>query len=87
MHNHIPDIWSGIYYVQAEENDARICFYDLNKTSNWPWRPVESNFSSMKMFAPKTGKLYLFPSYIMHEVEQQTTESDRISISFNIGVK
>lgn len=86
MHNHVPDIWSGIYYVQAEESDARICFYDLNKTSNWPWRPVEGKFGAMRMFTPKTGRLYLFPSYIMHEVEQQTSEGERISISFNIGV-
>lgn len=87
MHNHNPDIWSGIYYVQAKEDDAKICFYDLNKASNWPWGPVDSSMSAMKSFLPKTGRLYLFPSYIMHEVEQQVNDSDRISISFNLGVR
>ena len=28
MHNHIPATWSGVYYVQAKEDDAPITFYD-----------------------------------------------------------
>jgi uncharacterized protein (TIGR02466 family) len=88
MHNHIPDVWSGIYYVQAEEEDANICFYDLNKNSNWPWQSVASKWTGqMRKFPPQTGRLYLFPSYIMHEVEQHSNDNERISISFNIGLQ
>ena len=86
QHNHIPSIISGIYYVQAEENDAKITFHDQNKISNWPWRvPSKLNNLTKKIhsFTPKTGRLYLFPSYIEHCVEQQLSDNERISISFN----
>ena len=86
QHNHLPDILSGIYYVQAEEDDAKITFHDQNKISNWPWiEPSKlSNFTNkVHSFTPKTGRLYLFPSYIEHCVEQQLSDNERISISFN----
>lgn len=89
-HNHIPDTISGIYYVQADEDDARITFHDQNKISNWPWKGsvVSTPYTgNIKSFPPKTGRLYLFPSYITHSVEQQLKESERISISFNAYVQ
>jgi uncharacterized protein (TIGR02466 family) len=88
-HNHVPDTISGIYYVQAEENDARISFHDQNKISNWPWKaPSVINDMTRRVhsFKPKTGRLLLFPSYIEHSVEQQLTDNERISISFNAFV-
>ena len=33
---------------------------------------------------PKTGMLYLFPSYIYHAVGTNDKEVERISISFNL---
>ena len=88
-HNHLPNIISGIYYVQAEENDAKITFHDQNKISNWPFRAPSrvSNLTEPRQsFTPKTGRLYLFPSYIEHSVEQQLSDNERISISFNAFV-
>lgn len=84
-HNHIPDTISGIYYVQADEDDARITFHDQNKVSNWPWRrSINPTFTSRtKNFAPKIGTLFLFPSFVEHSVEQQLKDQERISISFN----
>ena len=89
QHNHLPDILSGIYYVQAEEDDAKITFHDQNKISNWPWRvPSKLNNLTKKIhsFTPKTGRLYIFPSYIEHSVEQHLSDNERISISFNASI-
>jgi len=89
-HNHIPDTISGIYYVQAEEDDARISFHDQNKSSNWPWKSgvIETSYTkNIISFKPQTGRLYLFPSYITHSVEQQLKDKERISISFNAYVQ
>jgi uncharacterized protein (TIGR02466 family) len=84
-HNHIPDVISGIYYVKANKDDARITFHDQNKVSNWPWRvSINPTFTSRtKSFVPKMGTLYLFPSFVEHSVEQQLKDQERISISFN----
>ena len=89
-HNHIPDTISGIYYVQADEEDARISFHDQNKSSNWPWKSgvIYSAYTkNIVSFQPNTGRLYLFPSYITHSVEQQLKDQERVSISFNAYVQ
>ena len=84
-HNHIPDVISGIYYVKANKDDARITFHDQNKVSNWPWRGSTNPTFTIrtKSFVPKMGTLYLFPSFVEHSVEQQLKDQERISISFN----
>ena len=87
MHNHIPSTWSGVYYVQAEEDDAPITFYDSNKQSNWPWagykEPNAYNTPSYSV-TPKTGRLIIFPAHITHGVAQQKKDNERITISFNL---
>ena len=87
MHNHIPSTWSGVYYVQAEEEDAPITFYDTNKTTNWPWagykEPNQYNTPSYSV-TPKTGRLLIFPAHLVHGVSQQKKDNERITISFNL---
>jgi len=90
IHNHVPATWSGVYYVQAEEDDAYITFFDDNKVTNWPWAPFgESNEYNTPTFSimPRTGRLLLFPSFLKHTVEQQIHERERMTISFNLSVK
>jgi len=87
-HTHVPATWSGVYYVQAEEDDAVITFYDANKESNWPWMGFSSaNEFNTPTFSimPKTGRLILFPSFLKHSVEQQKQDRERVTISFNLA--
>ena len=37
-------------------------------------------------FKPANGKLYLFPSWLMHSVDLNDDEEDRISLAFSIGL-
>lgn len=90
IHNHVPATWSGVYYVQAEEDDAYITFFDDNKVTNWPWAPFgESNEYNTPTFSimPRTGRLLLFPSFLKHTVEQQFHDRERMTISFNLSIK
>ena len=79
----------GVYYVQCDEEDSGLTFVNKNLDSNWPYssrsEPNEYN-SSVNTFQPQTGTLILFPSYLNHKVEQQTTENERVTIAFNFGV-
>ena len=87
MHNHIPATWSGVYYVQADEDDAPITFYDTNKQTNWPWAGYkEANAYNTPSYSvtPKTGRLLIFPAHLVHGVSQQKKDSERITISFNL---
>ena len=88
-HNHLPSTWSGVYYVQADENDAPIQFINQNLNSHWPFtKPLEANpfNSQMSGFGVKTGLLFIFPSYLEHKVEEQKVDQERITISFNFEV-
>jgi len=88
-HHHIPHLYSGVYYLHCKDNDAKIIFQ--NKTvleSSWPYNcrkkfPTEFNTTDL-IIQPTSGMLLIFPSYLLHKVEQQNVEQERISISFNI---
>tara|TARA_R110000822_G_scaffold91624_1_gene211156 strand:- start:1730 stop:2347 length:618 start_codon:yes stop_codon:yes gene_type:complete len=82
-HSHIhgsADI-SGVYYYKTNEKDGDIVFD--NPSPQAEMSKCFNNNSSWK-HSPKTGKLLLFPSYLRHGVQRNTTEEDRISLSFNI---
>lgn len=91
-HNHVPDIWSGVYYLQATEQDATISF--VNKSivdTGWPYKAKklsQTDFVSSQVTCPvKTGMLIIFPSYLEHKVNQQLTDSERFNIAFNMSVR
>ena len=37
-------------------------------------------------FEPEEGKLFIFPSYLHHAVEENLSTEDRIVISFNVDI-
>jgi uncharacterized protein (TIGR02466 family) len=90
-HDHSYGLFSGVYYVKAEQYMGDIVFMNpcssqgicidshIIKTSN----PFNSNISRL---TPKTGMLILFPTWVKHYTEPNQTEEDRISISFNTSV-
>lgn len=88
-HNHLPDIWSGVYYVQANDADAGLTFCNPNHTSNWPFARIETynEYTTPEITCKaSTGVLYVFPSYLEHKVNQQLNDSERIMIAFNMGI-
>ena len=88
VHTHSHNIWSGVYYVQADENDAPLKFFSPSTFENqWASYVVtdHNEFTAPQaVFKPKSGDLYIFPSYLAHSVAQQKADKDRICISFNI---
>lgn len=89
-HNHLPSTWSGVYYVKANTDDANLTFVNNNLRSHWPFCQLEENNmdnSANAMFSAETARLYIFPGYVEHMVEEQLVQQDRITLSFNFGVK
>jgi uncharacterized protein (TIGR02466 family) len=92
IHHHCPDIWSGVYYLQAEQGDASISFLNNNIIStNWPYRSQRSQMNdytgSEKICRVSSGMMLLFPSYLYHNVSQQLADQERITIAFNLNLK
>jgi uncharacterized protein (TIGR02466 family) len=95
-HTHPNVLWSGVYYVQAPPNCGRIFFTDPRPQASVlipryvPDEPRKPEFWSEVYYEAIEGRLLMFPSWLVHEVEPNMSEaegsaSDRIAISFNLG--
>lgn len=87
-HIHQNSVFSGVYYVDTTGTDGNIVFQHpaINHQYHLTQKHVDeyNNFTSARFsIVPEVGKLAVFPSWLQHYVESNTSESNRISISFN----
>ncbi len=89
-HHHSNSDLSAAYYVTAQEGCGDIIFYDPRPSklykhplSNKP-NLLNANNNSVK---PEAGMLVLFPSYLEHSVDPNTSDDERVVISFNINLE
>jgi uncharacterized protein (TIGR02466 family) len=87
-HLHPRSLFSGVYYTSVPEGDAGQIIFEreplmLSYLPNYvvdAWNDMTSGTAG---YQPKTGKLLIFPSWLLHYVEPNNTASDRVSIAFN----
>jgi uncharacterized protein (TIGR02466 family) len=84
LHSHPNSYYSGVLYIQASPEIDRIYFH-RDQSYMLRMEPLEYNlFNSAAWFFPvETGKLFLFPSSLSHEVKKVENDQVRISLSFN----
>ena len=88
LHNHAGSILSGVYYVNSTPEQGNI-FFERSDKAEYFLPPVEKpNYftSTATTYKATTGALYVFPGWMKHSVQPNTTDKDRISVSFNYGV-
>lgn len=80
-----PSGWmSAVYYVALPEGCPGITFEDPRPARLMDFQHsclVENQYHTHQ---PKVGELVLFPSWLPHLVNPNSTEENRISISFNV---
>ena len=96
VHNHIPAILSGIYYLQFDRNkDSQVIFKnpnhqfcDLTQALGVPLQnPVFSESTHMfDEFRLEEGDLILFPGTLVHLVPKAKVQHDQLRISFSFNV-
>jgi hypothetical protein len=79
-HTHTKSFISGTVYFQSE-GTGTIEFMPYNYVyrsmlPQWP-------YYGFATYEPKDGDILLFPSYLLHKVERNPSEFDRVNISFN----
>ena len=80
-----PSGWlSGVYYIQLPEGNNEIVFQDPRSARMMDFQ--RSSLIKDEYFShyPKVGELLLFPSWLPHFVSPNTSDQNRISISFNV---
>lgn len=82
IHNHAYVDISGVYYVQTNGDDGSIFFESPNQVMATSY--CFNQLSNRWYVPPKIGKLLIFPGWLNHGITTNTTDSTRISLSFNI---
>jgi len=85
-HCHPNNFLSGVYYVQVQEGGNVINFHDPRPQINImaPKRKQFTEHNTRDVHVTvKTGSLIVFPAWLMHSVQPNESDMDRISVSFN----
>ena len=88
MHFHGNSIFSGCYYLKANQQSAELIF-EKAEINTHPYFAIaakqDNMFNSNRMnFGVESGICYLFPSNVKHGYEAENHGGERISLAFNI---
>lgn len=90
QHTHPNCLISGVFYLKVPKNSGNIVFVrpdsELAELHKIDQEKVTNSYTNGAYFSQaEENKLIIFPSYVPHYVEQNHSEEERISLSFNIG--
>ena len=90
-HNHPCSSLSGVFYLQCPNDSGKIVFESPHIfTRSKLYRYYNSSlreslkYHTCMVFDAIPGEFFIFPSDLLHYVEESGSREDRISISFNI---
>ena len=82
-HGYQPNALSGVYYHKADSTCGMISFKSPNPfVISFPHRC--DRYSNIVKIPPEKGMILLFPNWLLHKVEPNRTDKERVSLSFNI---
>jgi len=90
-HHHPMCDLSGVVWLKTPQDCGVITFenpvefqtYNLIESHTEEFQQ-SNNFFHSWFFKPIEGKMLIFPSYLLHDVSENKSNEDRISVSFNI---
>ena len=87
MHSHPNNFLSGVYYVQAQDGADTINFHDPRAQTGIIRPPVTeltAENTDQVVVSVECGTLLVFPAWLPHSVDANSSGKTRISLSFNI---
>ncbi|MCP5329545.1 MAG: hypothetical protein H7A05_04790 [Pseudomonadales bacterium] len=88
IHYHPNCHFSGVYYISLKAPECgSIYFRDPRVASRMMTYPIEkiTEFTAEEvMMPPEEGRMYVFPGWMDHGVEENKSDQDRVGISFNV---
>jgi uncharacterized protein (TIGR02466 family) len=87
-HEHPNSFVSGVFYINADEKNDKIKFFDKKYQQIKPEIKKWNLWNSTAWWFPvKTNDIILFPSSLTHCVETKEGDNTRISLAFNVFIK
>jgi uncharacterized protein (TIGR02466 family) len=87
LHHHPNNFLSGVYYVRTCSGADTINFHDPRSQTGIIRPPVTALTAAntdQVVLRVRNGTLLVFPAWLEHSVDANASESERISISFNV---
>ncbi len=87
MHSHPNNLLSGVYYVRVPRGGDTINFHDPRSQTGILRPPVvelTADNTDQVVVRVGVGTLLLFPAWLLHSVDTNRGDRDRISVSFNV---
>lgn len=91
-HYHPNSIFSGILYLNANETHSELTFHKkstIREGFNFTYNIKEYNVFTANAWSikVKTGDVVIFPSDVIHEVDVNQSDTDRVILGFNTFVR
>jgi len=88
IHFHANCHFSGIYYISLKPPECGSIFFRdprvASRMLTYPTtQPTEFTSDEVRM-DPEAGRMYVFPGWLEHGVEENRSDQDRVSIAFNV---
>ena len=91
MHQHPSCDLSGVLWIKAPKDcgsidfESPVSFQTYNEIKSYTEDFKKSiNYYHSYYFSPTEGRILVFPSHLQHQVRENKSNEDRISVSFNI---
>jgi uncharacterized protein (TIGR02466 family) len=87
IHSHPNNFLSGVYYVRTQPGADSINFHDPRRQTGVIRPPVvelTAENTDQVVVKVRNGTLLMFPSFLEHSVDANTSEEERVSVSFNV---
>ena len=86
-HTHPRNLFSGCYYLKTPQDCGNIVFYSplhAKEMIDATYGEVSGITANHLIYPAVAGRVYIFPSWLMHSVQTNQSCEDRISMSFNV---
>ena len=87
IHSHPNNFLSGVYYVKTSSGADTINFHDPRIQAGIIRPPVTELTginADQVVVKVENGTLLIFPSFLQHSVDANTSDQERVSVSFNL---
>lgn len=90
-HNHKNSIFSGIVYLQTDDESGALTFFkshiNINDMFEFNYTELTEYTTNSWGYVPKNNDIVIFPSFLIHGVNATQSKQPRYTLAFNIFAK
>jgi uncharacterized protein (TIGR02466 family) len=86
FHNHRQTSIAFVYYVSVDELTGGLQFLDPRSGLGWV-HPDQMKQFNLHEFNPKNGNMILFPGWLLHSINVNKSDKNRIALAGNVHLK